>query len=118
MTSQNLSNILLAAASIQRRSFTPRFLNQALNKLLADGNQQELFNTLWSLSALGLIKENVFISLVSRLTELPEDLSPIHAKQLLYVSFRLALVIIPISHSDMADKHPSLSRSLEWDHQP
>ena len=84
MSQQNLSNVLLAAAVVQRRSFTPRFLNRALEKVLEDGNDQGLCNTLWALSALGLMKDSVFKPLIERLA-MGMQLTIVHARQVLAV---------------------------------
>ena len=95
MESQHLSNVLLAAGQMQRRHFTPGFLNQALGKLLADGNTQELVNTLWSLSAMGLMKGNVFSSILDKLIQLNDPLTLSHARQILMVSSYYSINIIP-----------------------
>lgn len=84
---QHLSNILLAAATTQRRNFTPKFLNQALSTLLTRGNSQELSNTLWSLSALGLMRANVFTSVLERLTQVIDEQTTTYGRQILTVSF-------------------------------
>jgi hypothetical protein len=39
---QSVSNILLAAATVQRRSFSPDFFNHALAKIVAEGNSQSV----------------------------------------------------------------------------
>jgi len=42
MQPQSLSNVLLAAATVQRRSFSPEFLNRALAKIVAEGTSQSV----------------------------------------------------------------------------
>lgn len=80
-----LSQIFLAAATVQRPNFKPEFLKQGLGIIAEEGNSQGLCTTLWSLTAMNLINRESFTRLAERLTRIEFDETDQGVQQVLMV---------------------------------